>query len=83
MNITKLCFGGDRVDLTHVSTVIFLFDIVYMEKPCPMLIMFIMCYTDPRVSSDYMIVNGQNCWLLKMYPRNLFVEREKEKKNHK
>lgn len=78
MNITELCFGGDRVNLAHVSTMIFLFDIVYMKEPCSMLIMFIMCYTDPWISGDYMIVNGQNCWLLKMDPRNLHIYKMKQ-----
>lgn len=71
VHISKLCFRGDRVDLTHVPTVIFFFNIVYMEEPCSMLIVFIMCNADAWISGDYMIVNGQNCWLLKMYPRNL------------
>lgn len=72
--ISELCFSRHRVDLTHVSAVIFLFDVVYMEKPGSMLIMFIVCYADPWVSSDYMIMNGQNGRLLEMYPRNLQIE---------
>lgn len=71
MNISKLCFCCDRVDLTHVSSVIFFFDIVYMQKPCSMLIVLIMCYTNARISSDYMIVNGQDCTLFKMDPCHL------------
>lgn len=61
MNVSELCFCGDSVDLAHVTSVVFFFDIVYMKEPCTMLIMFIVCNTDPWISGDYMIVYGQNC----------------------
>lgn len=80
MNISELCFGCDRVDLAHVSSMIFFLDIVYMKKPCSMLIMFIMRYWDPWIPSDYMIVNGQNCWLFEMYPGNLQKSQQKKTK---
>lgn len=71
MNITKLCFGGDRIDLTHVTSFILLLYIVYMKKPCSMFVMFIVCDADTRISSDYVIVNGQNGRLFEMDPRHL------------
>lgn len=81
MYVSKLRFGGDRVYLTHVSTMIFFFDVVYMQEPCSMLIMLIVCYTDPWIPSDYMIVNGQDCTLFKMDPCHLReIESDEEKK---
>lgn len=73
MNIAKLCFRCDSVDLAHVSSVVFFFDIVYVKEPCAMLIMFIMCNTDPWISGDYVVVYGQNCWLFKMNPCHLQI----------
>lgn len=43
--------------------------------------MFIMCYADPRISGDYMIVHRQNRRLLKMHPRNLAEGREEKRPN--
>lgn len=57
MDVAELRFSGDRIDLTHVSPVIFFFDIVYVEKPSAMLIMFIVCNGNPWISCDYMIMN--------------------------
>lgn len=79
MHIAELCFCGDRIDLAHISSFIFFLYVVNMQKPCPMLIVFIMCNADTWISCDYMIVHGQNGWLLEMDPRHLFLDTGEKK----
>lgn len=68
MQVTKLGLRSDRVDLTHVSALIFLLHITNVQKPCSMLIVR---HTDTGIPCNHVIVNSQNGRLLKMHPCHL------------
>lgn len=83
MQISELCFCGDRVYLAHVPAMILFFDIRYVKEPCSMLIMLIVRNTDPWISRDYMIMYGQNGRLFEMDPRNLSGRKRKRVREKK
>lgn len=71
MNVAKLCLSGDRVDLAHVASLILLLYIVNMQKPCSVLVVFVVGDADAGIPGDYVIVHGQDGRLLEMDPRHL------------
>lgn len=78
MQISELCFGRYGIYLAHVTSMVLLFHIIDVQKPCAMLVVFVVCHTDARIPRDHMIVHGQYGWLLEMYPRHLRMEGRKE-----
>lgn len=59
MQISKLCFGRHRIYLAHVSSMILFFHIINVQKPCTMLVVFVVRHTDAWISRDHMIMYGQ------------------------
>lgn len=81
MQIAKLCFGRNRIYLAHVPSMILFFHIIDVQKPCAMLVVFVVCHTDARISRDHMIMYGQYGRLLEMYPRHLHEKRKEMTKS--
>lgn len=77
MQITELCLRCDGVYLAHVASAILLLDVVDVEEPCAMLVVFIVCHTDAWVPGDHVIVYGQYCRLLVVDPRHLRKRNER------
>lgn len=72
-----LGFGRHRVDLAHIPTHILLLYVVDVQKPGAMLIVFVVRYTNPRISRYHMIMHRQNGRLLKVHPRHLQLGKNK------
>lgn len=74
MEITELRFGRHRIYLTHVASLVLLLDIGDVQKPCFVLIMFIVRYTNARISRDNMVMHRQYGGLLEVHPGDLKEE---------
>lgn len=68
MKVPKLCLGGDRIDLAHISPLILLLYVGDVEEPRAVLVVR---DWDARVSGDHVTVNSQDGGLLKVHPRYL------------
>lgn len=71
MHISELCLRCDCVDLAHVASLIFLLHIVYMQVPGPVFVVFVVRNADARISRYHVVMNCQDCRLLKVHPRYL------------
>lgn len=76
MEVPKLSFSRDSVDLTHIATLVFLLDVVNVQKPRAMFVVLVVSDTNPRISRYHMIMDCQDCRLLKMHPRNLKIPQD-------
>lgn len=72
MQVSKLRFGSDRIDLAHVAALVLLLDIVYVQEPRPVLVM---SDTYPRVAGYHMGMDSQDGGLLEVHPRYLRAKR--------
>lgn len=73
MQIAKLCFRLDRIDLAHVTSLVFLLDVIYVQKPCAVLIVG---HAYPRIPRYHVVVDSQDRRLLEVHPRNLKRKRD-------
>lgn len=57
MQVPKLCFCCDRINLAHVSPFILFLDIWNVKEPRFVLIMFIVCDTDSWIARYHVVVH--------------------------
>lgn len=68
VQVSKLSFGSDGVDLAHVPAFIFLLHVADVKEPRTVLVV---CDRDAWVTRDHVVVNRQDGGLLEVHPRNL------------
>lgn len=72
-----MCFGGDSVDLTHIASFVLLLDIVDVQIPTAMAIMFVVRHTDAWIACYHVIVYGQYGRLFEVHPSHLYKTTER------
>ena len=78
LKITELSFRCHSINLTHIASLILFLHICDMQKPSFVLIVLVMCHRYSWISSNYMIMHSEYCWLFEMHPSYLIFEKEKD-----
>jgi hypothetical protein len=76
MQIPELSFCRHRVYLTHVSALVFFLHVCNVQEPGFVLIVLVMCHGNSWISSNYVIMYSQYCWLLEVHPSHLEMRRK-------
>lgn len=79
MQISELGFRRHRINLAHVPSLILFVDIIYVQIPRSMFVVFVMGHTDPRIPCDHMIMHRQYGRLFKVHPCYLYRYGKKAK----
>lgn len=77
--VSELGLCSHSIDLAHVSALVLLLHVRNMQEPGLVFIMLIMCHRYSWISSNYMIMYSQYCWLLEMHPSDLQRKRKNKR----